>query len=158
MCGKLYIYGCGEVIIGDNCIIDSKLFKSTAFFTRTPSAKIIIGNNCGFNGTSIQAYQKVCIGDWCNIADAYIIDSKGHHVSADRRFRPAESVPSEPVIIHNNVWISTKTVVMSGVEIGENSVIGAFSLVNKSIPENCQAMGIPAKVMKDIPASDDLGS
>ena len=53
-----------------------------------------------------------------------------------------------PVIIGENVWIGRCTTILSGVEIGENSIIGANSVVTKSIPANCVAVGAPAKVIK----------
>jgi acetyltransferase-like isoleucine patch superfamily enzyme len=52
------------------------------------------------------------------------------------------------VIIHDNVWIGLNTVVLKGVEIGENAVIGANSLVTNSIPANVIAGGNPCKVLK----------
>jgi acetyltransferase-like isoleucine patch superfamily enzyme len=52
------------------------------------------------------------------------------------------------VIIHDNVWIGLNTVVLKGVEIGMNSIIGANSLVLKSIPPNVIAGGNPCKVLK----------
>lgn len=151
--GKFIVYGTGSVSIGDNCIIDSNLFKTTCFFTRFPSAKIEIGNNVGFNGASIQCYKKVAIGDWCNIANAYIVDSKGHFLSADRRFRRPETVESNPVIINRNVWVSANVTITDGVKIGENSVIAACSLVRSDIPANAMYAGIPAKFIKKIPKS-----
>ena len=149
--GGLNVYGQGSVSIGDNCIIDSKLFKTAAFFTRTPAAHIEVGDNVGFNGTSIQCYERIDIGDWCNIADAYIVDSKSHHLAKDRRWCSAESVPSRPVKIGRNVWISAKVVILDGVEIGENSVVGACSLVTRSLPSNVVAFGTPAVPVKKVP-------
>ena len=52
------------------------------------------------------------------------------------------------VHIKKNTCLGSHSVVMPGVTIGENSIIGAFSFVNKDIPANCVALGIPAKVVK----------
>ena len=49
-----------------------------------------------------------------------------------------------------NSKLGTHSVVMPGVTIGKNSVIGAFSFVTKSIPDNSIAVGVPAKVVKKI--------
>ncbi len=54
------------------------------------------------------------------------------------------------VIIRRNVRIGSHSVIMPGVEIGENSIIGAFSFVNKSIPPNSLAYGIPVKVIRKL--------
>ena len=149
--GKLHVYGAGRVTIGNNCIIDSKLFKTTALFTAFPDSHIKIGNNVGLNGTSIQCFKNVRIDDYCAIADAYIVDSRGHHLSADRRLQPNETLPANPVILRKNVWVSTNVVITRGVIIGENSVIGACSLVNSDIPANSLYAGTPAKLIKTIP-------
>lgn len=55
---------------------------------------------------------------------------------------------SSPVKIGKNVWLGEGVIVMPGVEIGDGCVIGAHSIVNKSIPANCIAVGAPAKVVK----------
>lgn len=55
--------------------------------------------------------------------------------------------------INEFVTIGTGTVVLPGVEIGKNSIIGAGSVVNKNIPENMVAVGIPAKIIKNIDTS-----
>jgi len=150
--GTFRIMGCGSVVIGDNCFIQSKLFKPVAFMTTLPEGRIEIGNNVGFSGTTIQCFKQVMINDWCNIADAYIIDSAAHHLSADRRSLHKREVPSELIKLEENVWISTKVVICKGVSIGENSVVGACSLVRKNIPANSFYAGNPAQLKKPIPA------
>lgn len=54
------------------------------------------------------------------------------------------------VVIKKNVKIGSHSVVMPGVTIGENSIIGAFSFVNKDIPDNVVAFGVPVKVIKNV--------
>ena len=57
---------------------------------------------------------------------------------------------AEPVTIKDNVWIGAGVIILPGVSIGKNSVIGAGSVVNKSIPPNCVAVGNPCKPIKYI--------
>ena len=57
---------------------------------------------------------------------------------------------SEPVVIGDNVWIGGNVTILPGVSIGDNSVIGAGSIVVKSIPKNSVAVGNPCKVVKYI--------
>ncbi len=52
------------------------------------------------------------------------------------------------VVIKDNACIGSHSVVMPGVTVGENSLVGAFSFVNKDIPDNAIAVGVPAKVVK----------
>ncbi|KAI4446614.1 2,3,4,5-tetrahydropyridine-2,6-dicarboxylate N-acetyltransferase [Eubacterium plexicaudatum ASF492] len=55
---------------------------------------------------------------------------------------------ARPVEIGNNVWIGGGSILLPGVTIGENSVIGAGSVVNRSIPANCVAVGNPCRVIR----------
>jgi len=153
--GTFRIMGCGRVTIGDNCFVQSKLFKPASFLTVLPDAAIEVGHNVGFSGTTVQCFRRIDIYDWCNIADAYIVDSAAHHLSADRRFLPVDQVPSAPVKLEKNVWISTKVVICQGVTIGENSVIGACSLVRQSVPSNSFFAGNPLRFIKHVPAKQE---
>jgi acetyltransferase-like isoleucine patch superfamily enzyme len=54
------------------------------------------------------------------------------------------------VVIGRNARVGAHSMVMPGVTIGENSVVGAFSFVNRDIPPNVEAYGIPARVVKKI--------
>ena len=153
--GKFRIMGCGKVVIGDNCFVQSKLFKPVSFLTVLPEARINIGDNVGFSGTTVQCFKQISIGDWCNIADAYLIDSPAHNLSADRRMVPDRDLTAAPVRIERNVWISTRVVVCHGVTIGENSVIGACSLVRSNIAAHSFYAGNPAKFIKPLPEAGE---
>jgi acetyltransferase-like isoleucine patch superfamily enzyme len=83
------------------------------------------------NGVIIEDF--VQIGSHCSIYSISTIDNK-----------------EGQVVLKKNCKIGSHSVVMPGVTIGENSVIGAFSLVKKDIPNNVSAIGVPAKVIKRI--------
>lgn len=55
---------------------------------------------------------------------------------------------ARPIEIQDNVWIGGGCIILAGVTIGENSVIGAGSVVTRSIPANCVAVGNPCKVIR----------
>lgn len=57
---------------------------------------------------------------------------------------------AQPVIIEDNVWIGGGAIILPNVTIGKNSVIGAGSVVTRSIPANCVAVGNPCRVIKNI--------
>ena len=153
--GKLYIQGPGKVRIGRNCFILGKVLRPVSMVTWRKEAKITLGNNVGLNGTVINCYEDVRIDDLCNIADAYIIDSSAHHISADRRFLPVDTIPRAPVHIGTNVWMSLNVAVLKGVTIGENCVVGAFTLVRKDVPSNKVVTGNPQEVIGDVPPTAD---
>jgi acetyltransferase-like isoleucine patch superfamily enzyme len=56
-----------------------------------------------------------------------------------------------PITVGNNVWIGGKVVVLPGVTIGDNTVIGAGSVVTSDIPDNVVAVGNPCRVLRKIP-------
>lgn len=96
-------------------------------------AKVKIGNN-------------VFIGPNCCITTA------GHPIDVEDRNCGLEY--AYPITIGNNVWIGTNVSILPGVKIGDNSVIGAGSVVNKEIPENVIAVGNPCKVIRKISKKD----
>ena len=78
------------------------------------------------------------------------------HDSSNYRFKGLQKdqddgshIERAPVKIGNNVQIGTNSVVLPGVTIGDNVIIGALTLVNKDIPSNCKAAGCPVRVIKN---------
>ena len=63
--------------------------------------------------------------------------------------------PPEDIVIKKGCWIGAGCMILGGVTIGENSVIGAGSVVTKNIPDYVVAVGSPAKVIKEIKKDDN---
>ena len=82
-------------------------------------------------GVTIEDY--VQIGSHCSIYSISTIDGK-----------------IGEVILKKNCRIGSHSLVMPGVTVGENSIIGAFSFVNKDIPDNVLAYGIPVKIVRNL--------
>lgn len=151
-----------EIIIGSNVqIVSSSLrsstgsiFAPTKLRTLTKTARIIIEDNVGMNGTSIIARSKtILIGKGTIIApNVLIMDLDGHPLwpPENRISNPAIENDSD-VIIGKNVWIGNRCMILKGVSIGNNSVIAAGSVVTKDIPANVLAGGIPAKIIRNLP-------
>lgn len=101
----------------------------------------------------IHAQDEVKIGDGCMIASyVYIVDFD-HKIPAklfDFHNVNKNTYVRSKVTIGKNVWIGAQCVIVRGVTIGDNAVIGAGSVVTKSIPANCVAVGVPAKVIRKI--------
>lgn len=95
---------------------------------------------------------KVTIGDNVFIAPNCCITTAEHAIHPEQRKAGIEV--AKPVTIGNNVWIGAGSVILAGVEIGDNTVIGAGSLVNRSIPGNVVAVGVPCKVLRQITRED----
>ena len=64
----------------------------------------------------------------------------------NKRFNSQGS--SHPIIIGDNVWIGTGTIILPGVTIGDGAIVAAGSVVNKSVPENCIYGGNPAELIR----------
>lgn len=63
---------------------------------------------------------------------------------------------SKPVTVKKNCWIASNVTICGGVTIGENTIIGAGSIVNRDIPANCIAVGVPAKVLRYLDEDDRI--
>ncbi|MFH0869428.1 MAG: acyltransferase [archaeon] len=81
----------------------------------------------------VELGDNVQIGSHCSIYSLSTIDGK-----------------KGKVVIKENACLGSHSVVMPGVTVGKNSIIGAFTFVNKDIPDNVIAVGVPAKVIKEI--------
>lgn len=118
--------------------------------------KIKIGNKVQFNDcVHIAALKSVVIGDNTLIAShVYISDNshgcyKGYNDDTPPSIPPASrSYLVDPVIIGANVWIGEGAMIMPGVTVGNGAIVGAHAVVTCNVPENCIAVGIPAKVIK----------
>ncbi len=93
----------------------------------------------------------ITIGEDCLIAPNVTISTTGHPIDPTLR---KNGMFSFPVTIENNVWIGAGAIILPGVTIGENSVIGAGSVVTKSIPANVVAVGVPCQVLRPIGEHD----
>jgi carbonic anhydrase/acetyltransferase-like protein (isoleucine patch superfamily) len=148
--GPLRVTGPGSVRFGKNCLVISDAIKPVCIRTLATDARVVLEDNAGLNGTSIQCVQRVEIGAWSNIADAYITDTAAHTLSRHRRQQDVSVSSCAPVRIGRNVWISVNVVILHGVSIGDNSVIGACSLVRHDVPADVFGAGNPFRVIRAI--------
>lgn len=120
------------------------------------NVKLVFGKNVQLNDyVHIVAMDHIEIGDNVLMASHIFIsdNSHGFYKGGDNDSDPAippieRDYPTAPVRIGNNVWIGEGVAIMPGVEIGDGCVIGAHSIVNKSIPPNTIAVGAPAVPIK----------
>ncbi len=91
---------------------------------------------------------KVTIGDNVWIGPNTLITTVGHPISPGGRRKHLAF--QKPIAIGNNVWIGGNVTILPGVNIGDNSVIGAGAVVTKDVPANCVVAGVPAKIIRKI--------
>ncbi len=120
-----------------------------AFFTDSPDASITIGNNVGMSSTRMWIHDALTIGNDVKIGgNVLIIDTDCHPMDYRVRRTSNEGTKSAPIIIEDDVWIGAQSIILKGVTIGARSIIGAGSVVTKSIPADCIAAGNPCRVVR----------
>jgi acetyltransferase-like isoleucine patch superfamily enzyme len=154
--GRPMVWGIWNVVVyGPNIHLGKNVTMVGANGFRTNLTTISFGGHEGhikigdnvlvMNGVRISSAKEIIIGDSCTLANfCYIMDSDWHDIY-DRNSTPGKSLP---VILENNVWIGDSAIICKGVRIGENSIIGAGSVVRKDVPPNAVVIGNPAKVVK----------
>lgn len=144
--------------IGSNCIFRSKSKYNMVGINKKISigvannAKLIIGDNCGFSGTSIFAANSIIIGDYCNFGgNTFIWDTDFHPLDFnDRRVHIVEKINTAPIAIGKDVFVGANSIILKGVTIGDRAIIGAGSVVAKNIPNDEIWAGNPAKFIRKI--------
>lgn len=108
------------------------------------------GTYANMNLTLIDDW-KITIGKHVLIGPNVTLCTTGHPIDPKHR---QDGMYSFPITIGDNVWLGGNVMVLPGVTIGENSVIGAGSVVTKDIPANVVAFGAPCKVYREINEHD----
>jgi len=141
--GGVHLGRCAQII----CAPDNWV-RFTTWPGKSKQGQIHIGDYCLISpGVRISAEDSIRIGNNVMLAaNVYVSDSDWHGVY--NRIRPFRC--SKPVVLENNVWLGERVIVNKGVTIGENSVVGAGSVVTRDIPANSIAAGNPARVIKHI--------
>ena len=114
---------------------------------------IYIGDNFSANyDCIILDVCKVEIGNNVMFGPRVSVFTAGHPIDADVRITGLEF--GKEIKIGNNVWVAANVVILGGVTIGDNAVIGAGSVVTKDIPANYLAYGVPCKPIREITEQD----
>jgi acetyltransferase-like isoleucine patch superfamily enzyme len=114
-------------------------------FNKTP----IIGNSVSLVNTILDCIDQITIGDYVSFGhDCKVLC--GYHDMKLKGKERQDTILHKPVVIKNGVWIASDVTICPGVTIGENSVVGAGSLVLKDIPDNEFWAGVPARFIKKI--------
>jgi acetyltransferase-like isoleucine patch superfamily enzyme len=161
-----WVMGKGDIIIGDNVLIDGKsTFAFACRFVDRPVLEIGSGSVIA-HGCSLTVGKRISIGRNCGITrECLIMDSSGHPVGGGSRvvdqsrnkWAPPSVDDVQEVIIGDNVWIGQRSIIFPGVMIGEGSIISAGSVVRiKVIPPYSLVAGNPAKVICRLPDAPNV--
>ena len=146
--GRLDIRGPGTVIFGDDCAVYSGVMQVTTPWTHTPEAVIRFGNRVMLSGTRLGCTELIEVADDAGLSDGRIMDNDFHRIDA-RSARERANSPgrSKPVRIGRNAWLGTDAMILKGVTLGDNAVVGARAVVANNVPANAIVFGNPARVV-----------
>lgn len=148
--GKKFINFGKKLTTGYHCRLEAYPIE------KNNTTVLTFGNNIQINDfVHIAAAKKVEIGSNVLIASKIFISDicHGEYSDIENMTNPNEhpierKLYAKPVIIHDDVWIGEMVSILPGVDIGKKTIIGANSVVTKSVPEYSVAAGNPAKVIK----------
>lgn len=129
--------------IGENCYIEPPLHANWA------GKFVHFGKNVYANfGLTLVDDTHIFVGDGTMLGPNVVIATAGHPILPELREKQYQF--NIPVHIGKNCWLGAGVLVMPGVTIGDNSVIGAGSVVTKDIPSGVVAVGNPCRVQREI--------
>ena len=133
--------------IGEDCYIEPPLH------TNWGGRHVHFGRNvyANFNLTLVDDTH-IYIGDYTMLGPNVVIATAGHPLLPELREQGYQY--NAPVRVGRTCWIGAGVVIVPGVNIGDNAVIGAGSIVTKDVPANCLAVGNPCRVLREIGEHD----
>ena len=168
--GKFSVEGKGQVKIGDYCYffsspnqtnriyipessgclsIGAHCFFSATRFLIEEDGKVEVEDHCYFNGTTIKSVNFIKFKKQCLVSDATLVDTDFHSIQINRR-NPNVQAKTKPICIDENAWIGSQSMILKGVTIGKNSVVGARTVVRQSVPDNVVVIGNPQQTVKEL--------
>ncbi len=132
-----------EVTLGDDVFITNS-FRVGGGGRNEPYAILTVGDRCTMHNNFINLAKPVTIGNDVGLSPDVILITHGYWQSVLDGY----SATYAPITIHNWVIVGMRATILPGVEIGENTTVGAGAIVSRSLPARCVAAGIPARVIK----------
>ncbi len=133
--------------IGEDCYIEPPFYSNWA------AMNVHFGKNVYANfGLTLVDDTHIYVGDYTMFGPNVVVATAGHPILPELRIDCCQY--NIPVHIGKNCWLGAGVVVLPGVTIGDNSVIGAGSIVTHDIPDNVVAVGNPCKVLRPINEHD----
>ncbi len=127
-----------NVEIGENSLILDHVYMRAG-----ANGHITLGGNVAINSfAKFFGHGGITVGNYSQIGPGSLLTTTQHDISN------AMEVIYEPIELGEWVWVGANCTILSGVKIGDRTVVGAGSVVTKSLPANCVAVGVPARVIK----------
>jgi acetyltransferase-like isoleucine patch superfamily enzyme len=154
----------GKFSIGRNFILNSGKYHNmigrshNCYFIVGPKAILEIGTNVGISSTAIVCHQHVKIGNNVRIGGGVVIYDTNFHslITSERVSLPeiTSNVKKSKVILEDDCFIGAHSIILKGVTIGMNSIVGAGSVVSRDVPTNQVWAGNPAVFVRNIDHAD----
>lgn len=139
---KRILLNFGKIKVGEGSKIVGPFYCGT-------EVEISIGNNCWIGKNfQIEGNGTVKIGNNCDFGPSVMIVTGSHEISDN--LRAAGEGISYSVYFKDGCWIGARSTLFGNIVVGELSVIGAMSLVNKSVDNRCIVAGVPFKLIKKL--------
>ena len=142
-----WVQGRGDLIIGDDVLVDGKC--SFTFAARFGHPLLMIGSGTGIgHNCAFTVGKSITIGSRCRVAGGvWMFDSYGHPSDPQARLddRPPSEDEVKPIVIADNVWIGGRAVIFPGVTVGEGSIVSACAVVTSDVAPYSIVAGNPAR-------------
>lgn len=146
----------GKIIIGKRFYAVSKMkwnslgiIQPVLIHAFGTNSRVEIGDDVGVSGCSITAIEHIKIGDRVLIGSGVLItDNDGHAINPTDR-HVSKDIATAPVVIEDDTFIGARAIILKGVTLGKGSIVGAGSVVTKSIPPYGIVGGNPARIIGD---------
>ena len=133
--------------IGENCYIEPPLHANFG------GAHVHFGKNVYANfGLTLVDDTHIYVGDYTMLGPNVVIATAGHPILPELREKAYQY--NMPVRIGRNCWIGAGAILLPGVTIGDNVVVGAGSVVTKDLPSGVVAVGNPCRVLREVNEHD----
>ena len=146
--GPIHVFGDPRrVTIGEGC----SLHAGVTFWTHDYGpghGRIVLGRRVTcLRGVTFNSYQRIEIGDDSAFGDGCYVQDNDHGTEPET---PVMQQPSHgsPIAIGADVWFGARCIVLKGVSVGDHTIVGAGSVVVKSLPPEVVAVGVPCRVVK----------
>lgn len=133
--------------IGEDCYIE------TPFYANWGGRHVHFGKNiyANFNLTLVDDTH-IYVGDYTQLGPNVVLATAGHPILPELREQAYQY--NAPVRVGRNCWLGAGVVVVPGVTIGDNVVVGAGSVVTRDLPDNVVAVGSPCKILREVGEHD----
>jgi acetyltransferase-like isoleucine patch superfamily enzyme len=139
--GRLRLRRGVTVEIGDRC----RLNKLVRF---AGPGHVRVGDDCLLNGSWIGCWTTVTVGQGSLLSDCELVDNTFHNLDPARRHDKPSPSTRAPITLGENVWVGSNALVMKGVTIGRDAVVGAATVVRSDVPPAVVVIGNPHQIVK----------